>query len=121
MTPASHTSGLASLEPGTGVGISLVSRLQKEHEAGMGYAGSDMLLVDIEDKMYVVYSDVQGTHTPCSFNLSSVNVHQKWKIRVMLVHMFEFIPRLVFRSGIQLEISPKAARLEIQLPMIDAL
>ncbi len=49
MTSADQTPGLASSEPETGVGISLVSRLQNHDEAGTGYVGGDLLLVDSED------------------------------------------------------------------------
>ncbi len=48
-TPAGHTTGLASPEPDTGVGRSLVSRLQTHDEAGTGYVGRDLLLVDSEE------------------------------------------------------------------------
>ncbi len=46
--PAGYTPGLASPEPNTGVGRSLVSRLQN-HEAGTEYAGRDLLLVESEE------------------------------------------------------------------------
>ncbi len=36
-------------EPDTGVRVSLVSRLQNHDEAGTGYAGRDLLLVDSEE------------------------------------------------------------------------
>ncbi len=49
MTPAGHTPGLASPEPDTGVGISLVSNLQTHDEGRTGYAGRDFLLVDDEE------------------------------------------------------------------------
>ncbi len=49
MTPAGHTPELALPEPDTGVRISLVSRLQNHDEAGTGYAGRDLLLVDSEE------------------------------------------------------------------------
>ncbi len=47
MTPTDHTPGLATLEPDTGVGISLVSKLQNDNEVGIGCAGRNLLLVDI--------------------------------------------------------------------------
>ncbi len=50
MTPAGHTPGLALPEPATGVGISLVARLQNHDEVGAGYTGRDLLLVGSEEK-----------------------------------------------------------------------
>ncbi len=45
MTPAGHTLGLASPEPDTQVGISLVSGLRFHDEVRTGYTGHELLLV----------------------------------------------------------------------------
>ncbi len=49
MTPTGQTLGLASPEPDTDVGISLVSRLENQEYAETGYARPDQPLVDSEE------------------------------------------------------------------------
>ncbi len=65
-TPAGHTLGLASSEPDTGVGISLLSRLQNHDKAETGYTGRDLPLVDI--------LKVEVTATSRSFAESTANI-----------------------------------------------
>ncbi len=70
MTSADHTPGLASLEPDTRVGISLLSRLQNHDEAGTGFTGSDLLLGDSEEISTIIvllgnFSGVLSANSGC--------------------------------------------------------